>query len=69
MLEEWESPQNFFLDKAEERKNDVRTDITPMVGIHLMKFCGKYELTRISEQGEAYAKWLNSPYKGILNGN
>lgn len=21
MLEEWESPQNFFLDKAEERKN------------------------------------------------
>ena len=49
-------------------KNDVRTDITPSVGIHLMKFCGKYELTRLSEQGDTYAKWLNSPYKGILNG-
>jgi 5'-3' exonuclease len=50
-------------------KNDVRTVITPSVGIHLMKFCGKYELTRISDQSESYAKWLNSPYKGVLNGN
>ena len=30
---------------------------------------GKYELTRLSEQGDSYSKWLNSPYKGILNGN
>ena len=50
-------------------KNDVRTELTPSVGIHLMKFCGKYELTRISDQSESYAKWLNSPYKGILNAN
>jgi 5'-3' exonuclease len=49
-------------------KNDVRTVITPSVGIHLMKFCGKYELTRISDQSESYAKWLNSPYKGVLHG-
>jgi len=50
-------------------RENVRTNITSGVGLHFMKFCGKYELTRISEQGEAYAKWLNSPYKGILNGN
>lgn len=50
-------------------KEDVRTVITPSVGIHLMKFCGKYELTRISDQSESYAKWLNSPYKGVLNAN
>ena len=49
-------------------KNDVRITTTPSVGIHLMKFCGKYELTRISEQVDSYAKWLNSPYQGILNG-
>ena len=49
--------------------NDVRTNATPMVGIHLMKFCGKYELTKISEQAETFSKWLNTPYKGILNGN
>ena len=50
-------------------KSDVRTAATASVGLHFMKFCGKYELTRISDQGEAYAKWLNNPYKGILNGN
>jgi 5'-3' exonuclease len=50
-------------------RENVRTELTPGVGIHLMKFCGKYELTRISDQSESYAKWLNSPYKGILNAN
>jgi 5'-3' exonuclease len=44
----------------------VRTQTTPQVGIHFMKFCGKYELAKISEQAETYAKWLNSPYKGEL---
>lgn len=32
------------------------------VGVHLMRFCGKYELNKISEQAESYSKWLNSPY-------
>ncbi len=45
----------------------VRVTTTPQVGVHFMKFCGKYELVKISEQAEAYAKWLNSPYKGILH--
>jgi len=40
--------------------------IVPQVGIHFMRFCGKYELTRISEQAGTYAKWLNSSYSGSL---
>lgn len=44
----------------------VRTTTTPQVGIHFMRFCGKYDLTKISEQAETYAKWLNNPYQGIL---
>ncbi len=44
----------------------VRVKTTPQVGVHFMKFCGKYELNKISENAEAYAKWLNSPYKGEL---
>ena len=47
-------------------KESVRVDTTPQVGIHFMKFCGKYELTKISDQADIYAKWLNSPYKGSL---
>jgi 5'-3' exonuclease len=48
-------------------KESVRVDTIPQVGIHFMKFCGKYELTKISEQAENFAKWLNSPYKGTLH--
>jgi 5'-3' exonuclease len=48
-------------------KSSVRTVSTPQVGVHFMKFCGKYELTKISENAEAYAKWLNTPYKGTLH--
>lgn len=47
-------------------REGVRTTVTPQVGIHFMKFCGKYELTKISEQADTYAKWLNNTYKGKL---
>ena len=47
-------------------RTGVRVTTTPQVGVHFMKFCGKYELNKISENAEAYAKWLNSPYKGQL---
>jgi len=36
------------------------------VGMHFMKFCGKYELTKMAEQAETYARWLSAPYKGHL---
>jgi 5'-3' exonuclease len=44
----------------------VRRTTIPQVGIHFMKFCGKYELNKISEQADSYAKWLNNPYTGEL---
>ena len=47
-------------------RESVRVDTTPQVGIHFMRFCGKYELTKISDQADVYAKWLNSSYKGSL---
>jgi hypothetical protein len=37
------------------------------VGVRFMKFCGKYELTKISESAEQYARWLNETYKGTLD--
>jgi 5'-3' exonuclease len=47
----------------------VRTETVSQVGIHLMKFCGKYDLNKISENVDTYAKWLNSPYAGALHAN
>jgi len=37
------------------------------VGVRFMKFCGKYELNRISENPEQFARWLNATYQGTLN--
>jgi 5'-3' exonuclease len=48
-------------------REGVRVETTPQVGIHFLKFAGKYELTKLSEQAETYAKWLNSPYKGQVH--
>jgi len=47
-------------------REGVRTTTTPQVGLHFLKFCGKYDLTKISTQVETYAKWLNAPYAGSL---
>lgn len=48
-------------------RSDLKVASTPQVGLHFMKFCGKYELTKISEQATSYAQWLNSEYKGSLH--
>lgn len=50
----------------ESIRKGVRRTTTPQVGIHFMKFCGKYELTKISDQADTYARWLNEPYTGTL---
>jgi 5'-3' exonuclease len=39
----------------------------PQVGFHLLKFAGKYELNKVTQNAETYLKWLNLPYKGDLN--
>ena len=39
------------------------------VGTHFIRFCGKYELTRMSESAEQYGRWLNETYQGVLNDN
>ncbi len=61
-----QQPDNIKQQVDDAIRSSVRVNHTPQVGIHFMKFCGKYELTKISEQVETYAKWLNSPYKGSL---
>jgi 5'-3' exonuclease len=50
-------------------KETVKLDFVPQVGVHFMKLAGKYELNKIAEQAETYARWLSSPYKGSLHEN
>lgn len=37
------------------------------VGVRFMKFCGKYELNRASDQAEQFSHWLNQTYQGVLD--
>jgi len=37
------------------------------VGVRFMKFCGRFDLQKISEQAEQHAQWLNTVYQGVLN--
>jgi 5'-3' exonuclease len=54
-------------DAVDQRiRESVRVTTIPLVGLHFMKFCGRHQLTKISEQAEIYSKWLNSPYTGNL---
>lgn len=38
----------------------------PTVGMHFLKFCGKYDLKKLSDNPAAFANWLNKPYEGVL---
>lgn len=51
-----------------EIKRQAGHKIQGQVGSHLLKFCGKYELTRISEQAASYADWMKRGYDGHLLG-
>ena len=37
------------------------------VGVRFMRFCGRHELTRVSDQAEQYSRWLNQTYQGVLD--
>ena len=59
-------PEDIKVAVDQRIRENVRTTITPQVGVHFLRFCGRYELTKISEQAETYSKWLNNPYVGEL---
>jgi len=50
--------------------NFIREQITHkdvgQVGSKFLKFCGKYDLNRLSEHAEQYGRWLNQTYQGEL---
>ena len=37
------------------------------VGTHFMRFCGKYELTKLSDSADQVSRWMNETYKGVLD--
>jgi 5'-3' exonuclease len=37
------------------------------IGIHFLRFCGKYDLVSMANQPDQYARWLNKIYQGELS--
>lgn len=44
----------------------VNVNVPSQVGTHFLKFCGKYELIKLSEQANLYTEWLKKEYRGAL---
>ena len=34
----------------------------PQIGIHFMKFCGKWDLPKLADHAQAYAAWMSAAY-------
>lgn len=60
-------PEDFKQAVDSTIRETVKLEHVSQVGVHLMRFAGKYELNKISEQAEAYARWLNNSYEGVLH--
>jgi 5'-3' exonuclease len=49
--------------KIEDTIAGIETKNFPMIGAQFMKFCGKYDLVKLSDNAANIAEWLSSSYK------
>lgn len=61
-------PQNIKEQIDSGIATNLKKEFAPQIGIQFMKFCGKYQLIKISENLQQYLNWLNKPYKQTLKG-
>lgn len=61
-----EQPEEIKVAIDDTIKHTVNINVPSQVGTHLLKFCGKYDLVKISEQANSYAEWLKKEYTGVL---
>lgn len=62
-------PQDIKLKVDTAIREQISHKDVGQVGIRFIKFCGKFDLQKISESAEQYGRWLNETYKGVLNDN
>jgi hypothetical protein len=48
----------------DETIQGVKPKSMPQLGLYFLKFCGKYNLIKLSEQLDYYVRWLSAQYKG-----
>ena len=55
-------PEEIKLKIAQTIAAATTTKNTPMVGAQFLKFCGKYELNKLSDNANSIADWLCAGY-------
>lgn len=62
-------PEEFKEKFVEAILTEVEKPLVSGVGIYFLRFCGRWDLAKISQYPDSYAKVLNMPYQGVLNEN
>jgi len=47
-------------------RNGISHKSVGTVGLYFMKFCGKFDLVRLSQNPDAFARWMIKTYQGVL---
>lgn len=55
-------PEDIKVMIADTIKTNAVRKSRPMVGAQFLKFCGKYELNRLSEQSQSFSEFLGAEY-------
>lgn len=55
-------PDDIKVHIAETIASNAVPKAIPQIGVHFLKFCGKYELTKISDNAQSYINFLTSAY-------
>ena len=55
-------PEEVKINIAETIATGQQTKAVPQIGTKFLKFCGKYDLVKLSENATTIAEWMNSGY-------
>lgn len=60
-------PEEVTLTVDSTIREHLEKPLVLQIGIKFLKFCGKYNLVKLSEQADNISKWMSNSYSGILN--
>ena len=55
-------PEEYKLKIAETINTNATALSRPMIGAQFLKFCGKYDLVKLSENASNMAEWMTASY-------
>ena len=62
-------PEDVKLTIDTSIKEQVSHKDVGQVGSHFLRFCGKFDLVKVSENANSFGDWLNKQYTGSLSAN